>query len=81
MIIQPGEIWIADIPFTTAKVSKKRPVLVLWLDGADVIVAAVTSAGGRYQLMCLSWIGKCQDCEFRPRFACRDSIAWNDRCY
>jgi mRNA interferase MazF len=29
--------------------SKKRPVLVLWLDGDDVIVAVVTSAQPRTQ--------------------------------
>ncbi|MCI0690725.1 type II toxin-antitoxin system PemK/MazF family toxin [candidate division KSB1 bacterium] len=44
MTIQPGEFWVADIPFTNATASKKRPVLVLWLDGADAVVAAVTTA-------------------------------------
>jgi mRNA interferase MazF len=44
MTIRPGEFWVADIPFTDGSGSKKRPVLVLWLDVADVIVAAVTSA-------------------------------------
>jgi mRNA interferase MazF len=44
---QPGEIWIADIPFTSGAVSKMRPVLVLWTDAADVVVAAVTSAQPR----------------------------------
>ncbi len=29
MTIQPGEFWVADIPFTDATASKKRPVLVL----------------------------------------------------
>jgi mRNA interferase MazF len=43
----PGEIWLADIPFTSGTASKLRPVLVLWVDAADVIVAAVTSAGPR----------------------------------
>jgi len=47
MTIQPGEFWVADIPFTNASGSKKRPVLILWLDGADVVVAAVTSAKPR----------------------------------
>ncbi|MDZ7343427.1 MAG: type II toxin-antitoxin system PemK/MazF family toxin [candidate division KSB1 bacterium] len=42
--IQPGEFWLADIPFTDGSVSKKRPVLLLWLEGADAVVAAVTSA-------------------------------------
>jgi mRNA interferase MazF len=42
-----GEIWPADIPFTNGAASKLRPVLVLWEDGADVVVAAVTSAPPR----------------------------------
>jgi predicted nucleic acid-binding protein len=29
---QPGEVWIADIPFTSGTHSKLRPVLVLWTD-------------------------------------------------
>jgi len=40
----PGEIWLADIPFTNGTASKLRPVLALWTDAADVVVAAVTSA-------------------------------------
>ncbi|MEO8429563.1 MAG: type II toxin-antitoxin system PemK/MazF family toxin [Verrucomicrobiota bacterium] len=44
---QPGEIWLADIPFTSGAASKLRPVLVLWIDAADVVVAAVTSAAPR----------------------------------
>jgi mRNA interferase MazF len=44
-MILPGEFWVADIPFTNQSASKKRPVLVLWLDAADVVVAAVTTAG------------------------------------
>ena len=44
---QPGEVWIADIPFTSGTDSKLRPVLVLWTDAADVVVAAVTSAPPR----------------------------------
>lgn len=47
MPIQPGEFWVADIPFTSGSGSKKRPVLVLWLDGQDCVVAAVTSAAPR----------------------------------
>jgi mRNA interferase MazF len=47
MTIRPGEFWVADITFTNASGSKKRPVLVLWLDGADVVAAAVTSANPR----------------------------------
>ena len=44
---QPGELWLADIPFTSGLASKLRPVLVLWTDAADVVVAAVTSAQPR----------------------------------
>jgi len=44
MPIQPGELWVADVPFTSGSGPKKRPVLVLWLDGLDTVVAAVTSA-------------------------------------
>jgi mRNA interferase MazF len=47
MTLQPGEIWLADIPFTNGAASKIRPVLVLWLDASDVVVAAVTSAPPR----------------------------------
>src|SRR5580700_5529119 len=42
----PGEIWLADIPFTSGAASKLRPVLVLWKDAADVVVG-VTSAQPR----------------------------------
>jgi mRNA interferase MazF len=44
---QPDDIWLADIPFTSGVASKLRPVLLLWLDAADVVVAAVTSIGPR----------------------------------
>jgi mRNA-degrading endonuclease toxin of MazEF toxin-antitoxin module len=47
MTIQPGEFWVPDIPFTDASGSKKRPVLVLWLDDSDVVVSAVTTAAPR----------------------------------
>jgi len=47
MTVQPGDFWVADIPFTDGSASKKRPVLVLWLDGQDAVVAAVTSAAPR----------------------------------
>lgn len=42
-----GELWLADIPFTSGAASKLRPVLVLWEDAADVVVAAVTKASAR----------------------------------
>jgi mRNA interferase MazF len=44
---QAGEIWLAEIPFTSGVAAKLRPVLVLWQDAADVIVAAVTKATPR----------------------------------
>jgi mRNA interferase MazF len=46
-MILPGEFWVADIPFTNQSASKKRPVFVLWLEAADVVVVAVTTAGPR----------------------------------
>jgi mRNA interferase MazF len=46
-MLRPGEVWLADIPFTSGVASKLRPVLVLWIDAADVVVAAVTSAPPR----------------------------------
>ena len=47
MTIQAGEIWLADIPFTNGMATKVRPVLVLWLDRTDAVVAVVTSANPR----------------------------------
>ena len=47
MTITPGDIWIAEINFTDGSAAKKRPVLILWLDDRDAIVAAVTSASLR----------------------------------
>jgi mRNA interferase MazF len=44
MTPHPGEFWVADIVFTDRTASKKRPILVLWLDGVDVVAAVVTSA-------------------------------------
>jgi mRNA interferase MazF len=44
---QAGEIWLAEILFTSGAASKLRPVLVLWQDAADVVVAAVTKAPPR----------------------------------
>jgi mRNA interferase MazF len=45
--IKGGEFWVAKIPFTDGTSSKKRPVLILWVDGDDVVVTAVTSATPR----------------------------------
>jgi mRNA interferase MazF len=47
MKVAPGELWLADIRFTDASASKIRPVLVLWLEGVDAIVAVVTASGPR----------------------------------
>ena len=47
MTIQAGELWVADIPFTDGSGSKRRPVLVLWLDAMDVVAAVVTTARPR----------------------------------
>jgi mRNA interferase MazF len=47
MTIRPGEFWLADILFTDRSASKKRPVLVLWLEDQDAVVATVTSARPR----------------------------------
>lgn len=47
MTIHPGDLWVVDIPFTDGTASKKRPVLVLWVDGNDAIVVAVTSISPR----------------------------------
>ena len=47
MTKQAGELWLADIPFTHGGASKVRPVLILWLDGFDAVVAVVTSTAPR----------------------------------
>jgi mRNA interferase MazF len=47
MTITPGDIWIAEILFTDGSAAKKRPILILWLDAQDVVVAAITSASPR----------------------------------
>jgi mRNA interferase MazF len=47
MMITPGDFWVAEIIFTDGSATKKRPVLILWLDAQDVVVAAVTSASPR----------------------------------
>ena len=42
-----GQLWLAEIPFTSGQAARLRPVLVLWEDAADVVVAAVTQAPPR----------------------------------
>ncbi|BAZ15512.1 hypothetical protein NIES4071_73840 [Calothrix sp. NIES-4071] len=46
-IIEAGDLWVANIPFSTGTGSKKRPILILWLDGDDAITAAITSVQPR----------------------------------
>jgi hypothetical protein len=47
MTVKAGELWIAEITFTDGSASKKRPILILWIDGDDVVVAAVTKKLGK----------------------------------
>ncbi len=47
MTIQAGELWVADIPFADGSRSKRRPVLILWLDAKEVVAAVVTTASPR----------------------------------
>ena len=47
MSCQPGDFWVAEILFTDGSAAKRRPILLLWIDGQDVVVAAVTSAAPR----------------------------------
>ena len=49
MTVKACELWIAEINFTDSSASKKRPILILWIDGDDVLVAAVTSSKPRTQ--------------------------------
>ncbi|MCL1475039.1 type II toxin-antitoxin system PemK/MazF family toxin [Argonema antarcticum] len=49
MTIQAGDFWVAEIRFTDGSASKKRPILVLWLDRQDIVAAAVTSTVPRSQ--------------------------------
>jgi mRNA interferase MazF len=46
-MLRAGEIWLANIPFTTGTGRKLRPVLILWMDAQDAVVAAITSASPR----------------------------------
>lgn len=45
--IQPGEFWVANIVFTDGSGAKKRPVLVLWIDGQDVEITDWRGSGLR----------------------------------
>lgn len=78
--IRAGDLWIADIPFTNGAASKKRPVLILWIDGRDVVVAAVTSAHPRTQTDVVLTIGRQAVCASLRRFVCRGSIVLKILC-
>jgi len=47
MTIQPGDLWRANIPFTDQTGFKIRPVLILWIDSQDVVIASITSSAPR----------------------------------
>ncbi len=57
MTYTAGDIWIADIRFTDGTASKKRPVLILWIDNQDAVVSAVTTAAPRTptDVLLLDW--------------------------
>jgi len=63
-----SDFWVANIPFTNGADSKKRPILLLWLDGEDVVAAAVTSAKLMYFLM----IGLSAVCALLQQCVCLD---------
>jgi mRNA interferase MazF len=42
-----GEVWLAEVEFTDGRGSKPRPMLVLFSDPRDSILAVVTSAAPR----------------------------------
>ena len=50
----PGEIWLAEIPFTDGSASKIRPVLVLWLDVGDAVVSAVAKLFKNIRCNCMN---------------------------
>lgn len=81
MTIQAGDFWVADIPFTDGSGSKKRPVLVLWPDGNDAVVAAVTSAHLAVGLTFGFKNGKRKGCATHPWFDYRGWIVWNRRYF
>jgi mRNA-degrading endonuclease toxin of MazEF toxin-antitoxin module len=77
-MISPGEIWLADIPYTDQRASKRRPVLILWLDAADAVVAVVTSAAPRSptDIALTDW--KASGLVFHRQSVSLASIAWNN---
>ena len=45
--MEAGEIWLARVALTDGSGAKIRPALVLWPDGLDAVVAAVTTMAPR----------------------------------
>ena len=45
--MSPGEIWLGGVAFSDGRQSKVRPVLVLFVDREDVVVATITSSAPR----------------------------------
>ena len=76
-----GEFWLADIPFTNGVASKLRPVLLLWEDAADVVVAVVTSANPAPLPMLHQGNGLQQVCEFPPPSDSPALIVWSKVCF
>src|SRR2546421_13088272 len=81
MTVQPGELWLADIRFTDGSASKLRPVLVLWLDALDAVVAAVTTAnpGSALDVPLVDWQSEGLRKPSTVRLSRLD--CWNRRCY
>jgi len=57
MTASPGELWVACIPFTDQTGFKARPVLILWLDAQDAVVASITTSSvrSRTDVALLDW--------------------------
>jgi hypothetical protein len=41
MTAKAGELWVAEITFTDSSASKKRPVLIFWVDRAQQVIAQI----------------------------------------
>ena len=63
----PGEIWLAEIPFTSGTASKLRPVVVLWTDAADVVDRRSLQPHRDPQLMWPCKTGREPVCGWPPR--------------
>ena len=80
MTIRPGDFWVADILFTDRSAAKRRPILVLWLDGQDVVSSAVTSAAPRVptDVLLADWVAVDYA---SPRLCAYPGwIVWNSPC-